>query len=251
MVAERIQKLLSNLGIMSRRKTEELIKQGKILVNHQKAELGTKVDLSYDKLVVDGREIKFAPVKKFLILNKPAGYLCTHNDPEGRPTIFDLIKDKMFLSNIGRLDFNSEGLVLLTNDGDMKEFLSKPENKIEREYKVKVNKIVYHSELPEMMKPRRIDGRLVRPQHIRIIKSNRNSSWIAVVVCEGVNREIRKLCEMWGHKVSRLIRVRFGPIKLFGVAKGQYRALTYNEERALINLYENREKGFGKNKKNK
>jgi pseudouridine synthase len=235
MAEERIQKVLSNLGIMSRRKTEELIKKGKILVNNQKADLGTKVDLSRDKLVVEGKEIRFAPARKFLILNKPAGYLCTHNDPEGRPTIFDLIKDKMFLSN----------------DGNMKEFLSKPENKIEREYKVKVNKIVYTSELPEMMKPRRIDGRMVRPQHIRIIKSNRNSSWISVVVCEGVNREIRKLCEIWGHKVSRLIRVRFGPIKLFGVAKGQYRALTYNEERALVNLYENREKDLGKNKKNK
>ncbi|MGM0608377.1 MAG: pseudouridine synthase [Candidatus Muiribacteriota bacterium] len=230
---ERIQKVLSNLGIMSRREAERYIKAGKVILNGKKATPGDKVDISKDNLIVDKKPVKNIHIQKYYIINKPAGYLCTHNDPEGRKTIFDLIKEKLFISYVGRLDYNSEGLVLLTNDGELKQYLSRPVNKVEREYKVKVSKNVSHEDIPELMKPVIIDNRKVTPERINIIKNTKKNAWISIVVTEGINREIRKFCELKGLLVSRLIRVRFGPIKLIGVSKGGYRELTYNEVKSL------------------
>ncbi|PLX19557.1 MAG: pseudouridine synthase [Candidatus Muiribacterium halophilum] len=237
---ERIQKLLSNAGVMSRRQAEKIIQDGKVLINGMKASLGDKIDPAVDSLKVNGKKINFNVKRKFMILNKPPGYICTHADPEGRPTIFDLFKSRVYLSYVGRLDFNSEGLVILTNDGEMKKFLSLPENGIEREYKVKVRGLVDEDSIRELSKKRRIDRRNVKPVSVRVLQKNKNSSWISIVLTEGVNREIRKICEASGHLVSRLIRVRFGPLTLKGLKKGDSRELIYDEIKKLDKLKEKR-----------
>ncbi|MFA5480538.1 MAG: pseudouridine synthase [Candidatus Muiribacteriota bacterium] len=230
---ERINKILSNMGVMSRREADRALADGKVIVNGKIAKPGDKIDITIDTLIVNKKQIKYNPTKKYLILNKPAGYLCTHKDPEGRPTIFDLLKTKKFISYVGRLDYNSEGLVLLTNDGEMKEFLSNPKNQIEREYKVKVSRVVTDEDIQLLMKPTYIDGRKVSPVSVKVIKSNKNNSWISIVVKEGINREIRKICEKNHLFVARLVRVRFGPLKLIAVPKGQARELIYDEVKSL------------------
>jgi len=237
---ERIQKLLSNAGVMSRRQAERAIEQGKVLVNGQKASLGDKIDPDIDVVKVDGNRINFNVKKKYLILNKPAGYLCTHYDPEGRPTIFDLFKSRVYLTYVGRLDFNSEGLIILTNDGEMKNFLSLPENGIEREYKIKVRGVVDAESIKQLSRKRKIDRRWVKPVKVNVLQKNRNSTWISMTLTEGVNREVRRICEISGHLVSRLIRVRFGPLTLRGIKKGESRELIHDEIKRLNKLKEKR-----------
>lgn len=234
---ERLQKILANANIASRRKSEEMILEGRVSVNGEIVKtLGFKVAKN-DEILVDGKVINQSQ-KVYYLLNKPTGYLSTANDDKGRKTVIDLLKehdkDKRVYP-VGRLDYDSAGLILLTNDGDLTYRLTHPKHEIEKEYLVRVKGIVIRKEVVQLRKGLKIDGVLMRPKFVRLIeldKSNQ-SSLLAIVLTEGRNREIRKLFEALNHEVKNLTRVRYDFLTLAGVERGAYRELKIHEVKQL------------------
>lgn len=233
---ERLQKLLSAAGICSRRKAEEYITAGRVTVNGQPAQLGDRADPSRDVIALNGQPISFQGKKNatVLMLYKPRGVVTTLSDERGRKTVADLIKTcPVRVWPVGRLDMDSEGLLLLTDDGDLTNALTHPRHGIEKEYLVWVNGFA-----PEAMKtlshPMTLDGQRLRPAKVRTVRQERDQALLSVTIHEGKNRQIRRMCAACGMTVARLKRIREGNLTLDRtLAPGQWRELTETERERL------------------
>ena len=234
MPAERLQKIIAAAGIASRRKAEELITGGLVSVNGQiVTELGTKADRERDHIRVNGKLLHGAERHVYLLMNKPKGYVTTLHDPEGRPTVMDLLRGVgARVYPVGRLDYASEGLLLLTNDGDFANRLMKAASHVPKTYMVKVAGNPTGEGLGRLREGITIPsdrGRRVRtaPAKIRVIRESANP-WYEVTLIEGKNRQIRRMFEEIGHHVEKIKRVRYGPLEL-DVHPGKFRKLTADE----------------------
>ena len=239
--AQRLQKIIAAAGICSRRKAEELILAGRVQVNGTIAtELGTKADLARDHIRVDGKLLHGPERHRYLLLNKPKGYVTTVSDPEGRPTVMELIRGGERVFPVGRLDYASEGLLLLTNDGELANALTRAAARVEKTYLVKVSGRPKASDLDQLRnglmidrgKPRSGEGRVMTaPAKVRLAREGENP-WYEVVLIEGRNREIRKMFEEIGHHVEKIRRVGYGPLVL-DVKPGELRELSPDEVEKL------------------
>jgi len=240
-VRQRLQKILSTAGIASRRAAESYITDGRVSVNGETlTELGSKADPETDDIRVDGRRIKVASRRLYLLLYKPRGYIATRSDPQGRPTVIDLLAKggvRDYVYPVGRLDYESEGLILLTSDGDLAARLTHPSHEVEREYHVKVLGVPDDHDLERLSKGIVIDGRRTLPAEVKLLKvmpgSEADHATLSIVVKEGRNRQVRNMCEAIGHPVDRLRRVRIGPITDERIRPGEFRELDAKEIAAL------------------
>ena len=227
----RLQKFLSECGVASRRASEKLIREGKIEVNNVViTELGTKVDPLHDQVRVNRRIVK-PPPRGIILLNKPRGVVSTLSDPEGRPTVADYLT-KHFVSYypVGRLDWDSTGLIILTNDGEMAERLMHPRYGFERTYQVRVERIVSERTLQKIESGVRLDDGMARGK-VKFMSRDEDSCWLEITVTEGRNRIIRRLMDRLEHPVMKLKRVSYGPFHLGKLQTGNIRKLTEKEYR--------------------
>lgn len=232
---ERLQKIIANAGIASRRAAEEMIRQGRVSVNGVVVrELGTKAGPE-DEIRIDGKLIATEVDKVYLMLNKPQGYVTTLKDPEGRPIVTDLIGDiRERVFPVGRLDYDSEGLLLLTNDGDFAQKLQHPRFRIPKTYMVKIKGNLTKKEINEMKRGLRLQDGMFVPEELEIEKVNKKSCWLKLTIHEGRNRVLRRFFEAVHHPVARLIRIAVGEIALGKLKEGEYRHLKPNEIRRLL-----------------
>jgi len=233
---ERLQKILSQAGIASRRASEQLMRDGRVTVNGATIrELGTKADASSDDIRVDGRRIRVVERRRYLLLNKPRGYVTTRSDPQRRPTVIDLLGGvRDYLYPVGRLDFDSEGLLLLTNDGDLAARLTHPRHGLPRVYDVRVLGDVDRHDVERLAKGVTIEGRRTSPADVKAL----GPSHLLVTIREGRNRQVRKMCDAIGHPVSSLRRIAIGPIRDARLKPGQWRDLTAQEVARLRHAVE-------------
>jgi len=238
MPLERLQKIIAAAGIASRRKAEELISAGVVQVNGQVVtELGSKADPEADHIRVQGKLLQVQSRHIYLLLNKPKGYVTTVSDPEERPTVMDLIRGlKGRVYPVGRLDYASEGLLLMTNDGDLANRLMKAASHVPKTYVVKVAGTPSEVAVAKLRAGLSIatdDGKRVRtgPAGVRIVKEGANP-WYEITLVEGRNRQIRRMFEAVGHHVEKIKRVRYGPLAL-DVPPGEFRSLTLREVERL------------------
>jgi 23S rRNA pseudouridine2605 synthase len=234
----RLQKILSAAGVASRRAAEQLITEGRVSVNGETVrQLGTKADPERDEIRVDGRRIGQAAAPLYLLLNKPRGYVTTRSDPEGRPTVLTLMPDiRAYVYPVGRLDYDSEGLLILTNDGDLAARLTHPSHEVPREYHARVLGVPDEHDLTRLRRGIVLDGRRTAPASVRLLKvlaSRPQQALLAITLHEGRTRQVRRMCEAVGHPVTDLKRVRFGPIADDKLKLGAYRRLTEREVAAL------------------
>ncbi len=235
-MSERLQKILSQAGVASRRLSEELIAQGRVQVNGVTVtELGTKADPD-DEIKVDGRRIQAQKRKRYILLHKPRGYITTRSDPQGRPTVLDLLRGvREYIYPVGRLDYDSEGLILLTNDGELAARLTHPRHEVDKVYEARVRGIPDAHVLERLAKGVTIDDRRTAPAKVRLLDSpNKRASEneqtrIELAIHEGRQRQVRKMFDAVGHPVVRLKRVRIGPIEDPGMPPGHWRDLTPQE----------------------
>jgi pseudouridine synthase len=240
-MTDRLQKILSAAGVSSRRAAEDLIIQGRVSVNGQTVtELGTKADASVDDIRVDGRRVKPAGRRLYLLMNKPRGYITSRSDPQRRPTVIDLLKDhgiRDYVYPVGRLDFDSEGLLLLTSDGELAAHLTHPSHEVEREYHVQVRGVPDRHSLERLARGVVIDGRRTSPAQVRLHKTfdsaGGEQAVLSIVIHEGRNRQVRKMLDAIAHPVVRLKRVRIGPIADDRLKPGEFRELTPREVSSL------------------
>lgn len=234
----RIQKVLSDNGIMSRRKAEEAILAGRVSVNGRRCEIGRKVDPKRDVIALDGENIQLSKKKEnvYIILNKPRGYVTTTSDELGRRSVMDLIADAPArVYPVGRLDRNSEGLLLLTNDGELANRIMHPSSHISKTYRATVRGMVGEEQLIRMSTGVEIDGKSTLPATVHVLEKEADRSVLQITLFEGRNRQIRKMCEAVGLEVVRLKRGSVGPLKLGMLAPGQWRELKPSELIALRN----------------
>lgn len=233
---ERLQKILSQAGIASRRASEQLMIEGRVTINGQTVrELGTKADPSADDIRVDGRRVKMAEKLRYILLNKPKGYVTTRSDPERRATVMDLLRGvREYVYPVGRLDYDTEGLLLLTNDGDLAARLTHPRHEVPRVYEVKVAGIPDAHDLDRIAKGVTIDGRRTEPAKVEIGPGRReDQATLRITISEGRNRQVRRMFESIGHPVDSLKRVSIGPLKDKTLKVGYWRELMPGEVDAL------------------
>lgn len=234
---ERLQKYMAKCGVASRRKCEEIILQGRVKVNNEIInELGYKVDINNDKITVDNKKIELEENKVYIALNKPEGYVSTVKDEKGRETIIDLIKVKERIYPIGRLDYDTSGLILLTNDGDIYNKIIHPREEKNKIYIADIKGIPSKEDIEKFQKGINIDGYITAPASMEILRSNRECAEVKIIIHEGRNRQIRKMCEAINHPVLRLKRVQIGSIELNNLPKGEWRFLTEEEINYLKKL---------------
>jgi 23S rRNA pseudouridine2605 synthase len=226
----RLQKYLASCGVASRRKCEEYILQGRVEVNGIKiTELGTKVG-SEDTVTCDHQIVKCVNQYEYYALNKPVGYVTTAMDEKDRPTVLDIIKDSQTrIFPVGRLDYNTSGLLILTNDGELTYALTHPKHAVNKTYHVKVKGKVSDAAISKLKNGILIDGRKTAPAIAEIIQMSPSSTMLSITIHEGRNRQIRKMCDAVGHSVLKLVRISIGDITLEGLTTGQYRKLTESE----------------------
>jgi 23S rRNA pseudouridine2605 synthase len=241
----RLQKFLSRAGLASRRGGETLIRDGRVRVNGELAtEPGVRVDPETDTVELDGRKVELGP-PVWIALHKPRGYVSTRRDPQGRPTLYDLLPDECVgLFHVGRLDVESEGLVLLTNQGDLANRLLHPRYEIDREYRVEVEGRVSAAAVRRLLNGVTLDDGPARARAVKRLRAARSGhSQLAVVLREGRKREVRRMFEAIGHPVQRLLRVRFGPVSLGRLPPGRWRALSRDETGAIARTTDPKRRG--------
>lgn len=233
---DRLQKILSAAGACSRRAAEEYIKSGRVTVNGVIAHLGQKADPERDLIELDGTSIRSGQGEYlYFMLHKPVGYVTTLSDEQGRPSVADLIRDiPERVWPVGRLDQNSEGLLLLTNDGDITHKLLHPSFRVEKEYHVWVKGSIARA-LPILRGPLKIDGQLLAPAQIDVISEEEDQGILRFVIHQGKKRQVRRMCAAGSLKVKRLLRVREGELLLGDLQAGKWRALTPDEIRYIKN----------------
>jgi 23S rRNA pseudouridine2605 synthase len=232
---ERLQKFLAEAGVASRRAGEQIILAGRVLVNgHPVTELGAKVDPLHDHVTVDGRAVR--PKRKiYLALNKPRGLVCSHQDELGRATIYELLpKEWTHLHSVGRLDFNSEGLLFLTNDGELSLHLTHPRYGVHKTYVATVEGRVAPEVLRRCTQGVNHQGERLKAEKARLISASKSQSVVELVLAEGKYREVRRLFEAQGFVVKRLQRIQVGKIKLGQLRPGRWRTLTPTEIKSLL-----------------
>jgi 23S rRNA pseudouridine2605 synthase len=231
----RLQKFLADAGVASRRASEQIILSGLVTVNGRPVkELGTKIDPDKDHVSVEGRPLK--PKRKlYLAVHKPRGYICSRHDPEGRPSL-DMVLPLEWgnLYSVGRLDFNSEGLIFYTNDGDFALKLTHPRYGIRKIYRASIQGQITPSMAALLEKGIQYEGELLRAENVRILKSAQGHSLVELTLREGKNREVRRLFESQGLVVEKLQRTQIGPVKLGELPRGKWRTLTAAEIKSLI-----------------
>ena len=240
-MAERLQKILAHAGITSRRRAEQMISEGRVRVNGRLVrEMGTRADPRADTITVDGRRIPKAGRPTYLLLNKPARVMCTVEDPQGRPTVLDLVKGTVDrrLYPVGRLDYASEGLLILTNDGELTRFMTRA-GKAPKVYRVKVRGVPSEEQLARLRRGMRVGGESYAPCRIRQVAGEGNA-WLEVTLEEGHNRQIRRMLEAIGHPVVRLRRTRIGFLTAGELRPGQWRPLRADEVAELYRRYGSR-----------
>jgi 23S rRNA pseudouridine2605 synthase len=234
---QRLQKILSQAGVASRRAAEQLITDGRVSVNGQTIlELGTKADLDIDEIRVDDRRIRTVAKLRYLLLYKPRGYVTTRKDPQGRRTVIDLLDGvREYLYPVGRLDYDTEGLILLTNDGVITAALTHPKHGTERTYEAEVVGVPDDAALTRLRTGVVLDGRRTRPARVSRMPASRKTgrSALRITIREGQNRQVRRMCEAVGHPVRHLVRTRFGPVHDLRLKPGQWRDLAPDEVKAI------------------
>lgn len=230
MAIERLQKFIAECGLASRRKAEELIKTGHIFVNGQPAKIGMSINTETDIVEFDGKKIYKSEKMVYILLYKPRGYITTMNDENGRRSIADLVKNiKERIYPIGRLDKDSEGLLLMTNDGEFAYALMHPKFKVPKTYRITVSPGILPAQKQALEKGVSIDSGITAPAKIEITETDKQRSRLYITITEGKNREIRKMCEQVGLSVKLLKRVSEGGVRIGSVKPGEYRHLTKNE----------------------
>ena len=249
-MAVRLNKLLSMFGVASRRAADELIAQGRVELNGRTVtELGTKAELGRDEIKVDGRRLKTAPVKRYLLMNKPKLVMSTRSDPQRRRTVIDLLADagiSGYFFPVGRLDYDSEGLIILTNDGEFAARVTHPRYELERTYEVVVEGVPDERDLDRLRRGVPIDGARTQPAMItvkRALAGKKEQTLLEITIREGRNRQIRKMCDAIAHPVDRLRRIRIGPITDPKLRTGQFRDLTPVEIQNLTRTHASRNPG--------
>lgn len=234
----RLQKIIARSGITSRRKAEELIRHGLVTVNGETVmTLGTKVDPVADHIKVNGRHLKAQPPDMFLMLNKPLGYISTLHDPAGRPTIKALVpKPSLRLFSVGRLDYDSEGLLLLTNNGDIAQACLHPAHHVHKTYLVKIKGILEDSEIQQLRHGLMLEDGPTAPAKVKKAGKAEANSWVEITIHEGRKHQVKRMFEQIGHPVIRLKRIQFGPLNLGTLPPGQTRYLTDKEANDLRHL---------------
>ena len=226
---DRLQKVLAQAGIGSRRTCEELIAAGRVTVNGELAQLGRRVRSDIDSVAVDGVNVAIREGLAYYLLNKPAGAVSTVSDPEGRPTVVSFVPPEPRVYPVGRLDADSEGLLLLTNDGDLAHRLSHPSFGVEKEYLVTVRGELRPGALRALRDGVELDDGLTSPAKV----SQVSPGLLRIAIHEGRNRQVRRMAASVGHPVERLVRTRIGPLRIGNLQPGGYRELTVAEVRAL------------------
>lgn len=229
---ERLQKVLARVGFGSRRVCEDLIADGRVTVNGEIAELGRRVDVESDDVQVDGRPIGIAPGLVYFLLNKPEGVVSTANDTHGRRTVVDMVPNEVRVYPVGRLDMDTSGLIILTNDGALTNIVTHPSMGVEKEYLAEVDcgsDGVSNGALRRLRDGVELDDGMTAPARV----GQKSPGVLSIVIHEGRNRQVRRMCEAVGHPVRRLVRVRIGSITDRTLAPGQWRELTLSEVREL------------------
>lgn len=232
----RLQKFFTDNKIMSRRSAEKVIEAGNVKINGVIAKLGDKVDPENDIVEYNGKVIKYnTSSKKYIMLNKPLGYVTTTSDEKGRPTVLSLVSDVgERVYPVGRLDMYSEGLLILTNDGELTNRLTHPKNNMNKTYSVVIKGEISNDTLHMLNSPMEIDGYKLRPVKVRIISVKNGNTNAIFTLSEGRNRQIRKMCEKCGLIIMRLTRISIGKLRLGELERGKYRHLTQNEVDYLL-----------------
>jgi len=225
----RLQKLLARAGVASRRVVEEMIEDGRVRVNGEVAVLGQRADPEVDLVEVDGALVGVRPDTVWYLLNKPAGVLSTASDPQGRPTVVQLVPAEPRVFPVGRLDADTEGLLLLTNDGEVTNRLTHPRHGVEKEYLAHVEGTPSRGALRRLREGVELDDGITAPAKASVV----SPGVVRLVIHEGRNRQVRRMCEAVGHPVRRLVRVRIGPLTDSRLAPGAWRELRQDEVRAL------------------
>lgn len=228
----RLQRFLARAGVTSRRQAETLITEGKVTVNGEIATLGMSVDPQKDVVVMGGNRVRMAPTVTWLVLNKPSGVVTTRTDPEGRKTVFELVPDVPGLTYVGRLDYMTDGVLLMTSDGRAAHLLTHPSREVSRTYEAVVQGPAMAA-LDMLQEGVELEDGLVLVDAAHVDKLGRSRWRLVVTLHEGRNREVRRLCEAVGLEVSSLTRVKFGPVSLGDLAPGAWRPLTATELRGL------------------
>jgi 23S rRNA pseudouridine2605 synthase len=226
---ERLQKVLARAGLGSRRACEELIAGGRVRVNGKVAELGRRVDTEHDRVEVDGTRLSLRAGLVYYLLNKPAGVVTTAADPGGRPTVVQLVPTEPRVFPVGRLDANTEGLLLLTNDGELAQRLTHPRYGVDKEYLAVVEGEPSPGDIRRLRTGVELEDGKTAPARVALVPPNA----LKITIHEGRNRQVRRMCEAVGHPVRRLVRTRIGPIADRRLRPGQWRALQTSEVRAL------------------
>jgi pseudouridine synthase len=230
----RLNKILAQAGLSSRRGADRLILDGRVAVNGVVArELGTLADPDVDLVTLDGRPIRAAEAKRYLLLHKPSGYVTSVSDPEGRPVVTELVPSDVRLYPVGRLDWDVEGALLMTNDGALTHRLLHPRYTLPRVYEAEVAGAVARDDLQHWRRGARLDDGPAIPVAVELVRGGRQASVLRLTFVEGRKHEVKRYCEALGHPVRRLRRVAFGPISLGDLPRGQARALTAREVSAL------------------
>lgn len=240
MTEVRLQKVIAAAGLASRREAERLILGGRVSVNGRRVTaLGVKVDVERDRITVNGKPIQRTHELIYLMLHKPRGVIATVDDPDGRQTVMDLLgkqgmrRGERRVFHVGRLDYNSEGLLLFTNDGDLAMALTHPSHTVPRVYRARVQGIVNDNTLQRLTKGIKLDDGRASVVSAEILKTNPHSTWVEVTVVEGRNHMVRRLFQAVGHSVLRLVRISYGGVDLGDLPSGQARPLTDEEVEIL------------------
>lgn len=233
---ERVQKLLAQAGISSRRRAEQLIREGRVTVNGRPVKLGDSARSGKDIIAVDGERIGPGPEKKlYLALHKPRGFVTTMEDERGRKCVAELVKDVPGrVYPVGRLDKDSEGLLLMTNDGGFANAVAHPSTHVAKTYRVTLRPGISEEQLIKLSTGIELDGRRTAPAKARVLEQQPGRAVVEIVLYEGRNREIRRMCEFLGLEVARLKRTAVGPVRLSLLPQGKYRELTTEEVSGLL-----------------
>jgi 23S rRNA pseudouridine2605 synthase len=243
---ERLQKVLARAGMGSRRTCEALIAEGRVTVDGDVAVLGRRVDIDVARIEIDGVPVPVAGDLVSYLLNKPPGVVTTASDPQGRPTVVDLVPAEPRVFPVGRLDYDSEGLLVVTNDGELTQLLTHPSHGVPKAYLAEVVGVPTAGELRRLREGVELDDGPTAPARVAIVARQESSAALELVIHEGRNRQVRRMCEAIGHPVTRLVRTRIGPISDARLAPGAWRVLRPDEVRALYAAAVGRPVGGGR-----